>query len=973
MKNSILKFLGFFFMFFISFNLYAYETLLKGKIIDAKSKEALPGASIILVNTAFGAVSNVNGDYYLKNLPPGSYTIKVSYVGYKTKEIKININSQQTIEQNFELSPDFIEGQEVVITAQASGQKAAINQQLSADRIVNIVSAEKIQELPDANAAESVGRLPGVSILRHGGEGTSVVIRGLAPKFNQITIDGVQLASANPDNRSNDISMITPNILGSIQVSKTITSDMDANVFGGVVNFELKEAKMKKENELPISILFQGGYNNLSNAYNKFNNYKYLMNLENRFLDEKLGLMAQLNIERRNLTSNDINVGYDPVATNFIDYKIQNMNLSYNYRDIQRFNTAFVLDYALTNGLIKLTNFINYSNSSIIRRIDSYNIIGNYIDFLNSDLSSNSYDLTNYFELNQNLSFITLVAKITHSYAQSRAPNNWNVDFLQNSAGLSTLIDKINVDPEIVQKTAAINLSQAYMSGISTSNDYSKENNWSISLDFLKDFQVSNLIIGKLKFGALYRYQNKAFERDVYDGGGLQFGGAKFVDSLITNYFSLPNNLGYQIPIILFPDQNFDYGKFLGGQFKMLYPVNIGPFSNLFDYLKNNYDKILANNGWSAFVHDKYLSTTYDYKGKENRYAFYGMANIKIGTDLNFIFGIRYQNLTTNYNGMRGIQTRGSVLTYNYYDTTSVKSFGYWLPNFSFLYRPLNWLDLRFAYSNTLAYPDYQAIIPRINVGSGEINWNNLNLEPSRSVNFDFYITLHENTLGFLSFGAFLKNISRLIYPWSFYVSGAKAISYFPAKLLGETNPTGTYKINTFINNKNLIKDYGIEVDWQTHLWYLPSILSGVVLSVNYTHILSKASYPFTLIRFSGRKIVYVDTTFTDKLLYQPDDIINLSLGFDYRDFSIRIAMLYQADIFTGVNFWPQIRTNTASYRRWDIAFKQTLPWNNLELYGAINNINGASDKEILQLSRKLKSIEDYGATGYLGIRWNFK
>lgn len=958
-------------LYFSPGNLFASGTI-KGRINDAKTKETLPGANVIIQGTAFGAASNIEGEYVIRNVPEGNFVIKVSYIGYKSKEVSVKISNEKTIELNIELSPETIEAEEIVISAQASGQKSAINQQLSSDRIVNVVSSEKIQSLPDANAAESVGRLPGVSVLRNGGEGTQVVIRGLSPKYNQVTVNGVELASSSPSDRSTDVSMITPNILGSIEVSKTITPDMDANVIGGVVNFELKEAKSKTTDRLPISFSVQGGYNNLSNVYNKFNNYKYLLGVEDRLLDEKLGLMAQLNIERRNLTSNDINIGYDPVATNFTDYRIRNTDLSYNYRDLQRYNAAIVIDYMLTSGKIKFTNFFNYSKSSLIHRVESYNIASNYLDFLSAGSSGNSNDMTNSLELNQNFSFFDLTAKITHSNSLVHSPNEWSLDFLQNSVGLASLTNKPNISPEDVQKIAVIKLEQAYMNGISTSNNNSKENTWSASIDLAKEFEIDNSITGTIKIGSSYRFQDKNFDSDVYDGGGLQYGGAGYVDKLIANYFSLPSNLGYQIPVTLFNDKNFNYGKFLDGQFIMNYPINVGPFEGLFPYLKKNYDEILKNNGWSAFVHDAYLSTTNDFKGNENRYAYYAMANIKFGANFNIILGARFQNLITKYTGMRGIQTRGSVLTYNYYDTVATKSYGYLLPNISVKYRPLDWMDLRFAYSNTLAYPDFQSIIPRINVGSGEINWNNLNLEPSHSFNYDFDISFHENTLGFLSFGCFLKNINKLIYPWSFYVSGTKAIPYFPNKLLGNTTPTGIYKINTYINNSFLIKDYGIEADWQTHFWYLPSVLSGLVLSINYTHILSKANYPYTLIKSTGRTIAYIDTSFSDKLLHQPNNILNISVGYDYKDFSIRIALIYQESIFTGVNFWPQIRTNTASYSRWDIAFKQTLPWNNLELYGAINNLTSVSDKIILQLSEKVQSIQDYGATAYIGIRWNF-
>ena len=84
---------------------------------------------------------------------------------------------------------------EIVVTAQASGQNAAINQQLSSDNIVNVVSSLRIRALPDANAAESIGRLPGVSLVRDGGQATQVVIRGISPEYNQITIAGVPIPS----------------------------------------------------------------------------------------------------------------------------------------------------------------------------------------------------------------------------------------------------------------------------------------------------------------------------------------------------------------------------------------------------------------------------------------------------------------------------------------------------------------------------------------------------------------------------------------------------------------------------------------------------------------------------------------------------------------------------------------------------------------------------------------------------------
>ncbi|MCL5266673.1 MAG: hypothetical protein M1469_01040 [Bacteroidetes bacterium] len=66
------------------------------------------------------------------------------------------------------------------------------------------------------------------------------------------------------------------------------------------------------------------------------------------------------------------------------------------------------------------------------------------------------------------------------------------------------------------------------------------------------------------------------------------------------------------------------------------------------------------------------------------------------------------------------------------------------------------------------------------------------------------------------------------------------------------------------------------------------------MLDVNYTHTKSMAQYPYVYSVSTGRVIQYIDTSFTDRLVDQPDNIFNLSLGFDYRGFSVPAAMVYQ-------------------------------------------------------------------------------
>ncbi len=949
----------------------ASNSNVEGYVKDSKTGEALLGANVMLAGTSMGTATDMNGKYHIVNVLPGVYTIRATYIGYKTQNIKIIIKQGESLKQDFKLDPVGIKGKAIVITAQATGQSQAINQQLSSDQIINVVSAAKIQELPDANAAESVGRLPGISVLRNGGEGTEVVIRGLQPKYNQILIDGIQMASSNPNDRSTDLSMISSNMLEGIQVSKTVTPDMDADVIGGTVNFELREAKVAVPGVPKFGLLVQGGYNNLADAYNRLNNYKYVGSAEDRFLNDKLGVFAQIDIERKNLSSNELGASYNHLGNSLTQYITTGLNLYDISRDIQRNNGALVIDYKLPEGKIKLSNFASTGSSYNPSRQETFDITNNAHYYGLSTTSGVSTTISNSLEYQQQLPIFQMDAKFSHTYSETKDPNDWSVNFLQQSAGLGQFTNVANVNPQTIPGASNYNFAATYLNELTNSNYFSRERALTGSLDFKTNINFSDLVSAEIKFGGKYRYQTRSYNYDLYDGGGLNYGGAGYVDNLIINYFSLPQTLKYNIPIHFFTDPNFSFGKFLNGNYSMAEPLNVAMLSQLVSYLRNNVQGIIANNGSQAFGHDNFNSTTNNYSGHENQSALYLMTIVKVGPQITLIPGVRYQDLQTTYSGIRGIESRNSFNSYSNYDTTANQDHGYWLPDVSLRYKPLSWFDIRLSYTNTLAYPDYNAIIPRIDLGNGTIAWNNYKLVPSRSKNYDVYFSFYDNTLGLLTAGGFLKQIDNLIYPWTSYVSGANAIQYLPYSLLGTYQASGTYTLSTYVNDSYMINNYGLEIDWQTHFWYLPGPLAGLVFSANYTHIFSKAQYPLVKIVSTGRSISYVDTSFTDRLLDQPNNIVNLSLGFDYLDFSVRVSMLYQADIFTGPSPWPQLRTHTSSYTRWDLSAKQELPWFGLQIYGDMNNINGANDISVIQGADVPVSEQDYGMTADIGLRWN--
>ncbi|MBK7260201.1 MAG: hypothetical protein IPI01_20825 [Ignavibacteriae bacterium] len=114
---------------------------------------------------------------------------------------------------------------------------------------------------------------------------------------------------------------------------------------------------------------------------------------------------------------------------------------------------------------------------------------------------------------------------------------------------------------------------------------------------------------------------------------------------------------------------------------------------------------------------------------------------------------------------------------------------------------------------------------------------------------------------------------------------------------------------------------------------------------------------------------VLSDTTYQTRMLDQPNDILNMALGYDYMGFSMRLSLLYQDNIFKRPDFWMQNRVNSDKFSRWDLSVKQELPWLGMQVFLNINNITGADDIDINQKSSFPASEQRYGMSMDAGVR----
>jgi TonB-dependent receptor len=357
------------------------------------------------------------------------------------------------------------------------------------------------------------------------------------------------------------------------------------------------------------------------------------------------------------------------------------------------------------------------------------------------------------------------------------------------------------------------------------------------------------------------------------------------------------------------------------------------------------------------------------------------MAELNIGKYVTLLPGVRYEKFGFDYTAdSTFVFGRLTTPGEHYYDNAtlswdSTKSEN-WFPQIQMRIKPTEWLDFRLASTKSIIYPDYRAVSPYLYAdvySDPTIYLGNPYLKPALSQNYDIYASIYENHIGLFTAGFFYKEIDNLIVGITYNTRDvSKVNNRFPL------SQTQNSIVHTWTNLEKTSYVRGIELDWQTHFWYLPSFLSGLVFNINYTHINSNTRYPYQKQVATGggifKKYTYIDTTRTGRLIDQPNDILNLTLGYDIGDFSARLSFQYTDNVLRYAdNVYKELDSYTAPYYRWDFTAYQKLPWmEGLQIYLDVNNITNRPDRQFSSVLEKLSAVEYYGRTADIGVRYSF-
>ncbi len=942
---------------------------LRGHVFDRETKDALPGASILVKGTSIGASTDLSGAFVIYNVPSGRQMLVVSYVGYVSHTEEVNIAEGQILERNFQLEPTAVQGKVVVVTAQAQGQMQAINQQLASNKIVNVVSSAKIQELPDFNAAEAIGRLPGISTLRSSGEANQVVIRGIAPQYNIVSIDGISLGATSRNNRAVDLTMITPYMIQSIEVYKSLTPDQDADAIGGIVNMQLREAP----SGLHTDLMWQSGY---TAKTEKYGNYKAVGSISDRFFDDKLGVYVLLNTESYDRSADNFNAAYGiaqeaQAGEQYASVRVNNMTLDRHLETRNRYGGNLILDYRLTNGSIQFVNMFSRLNSRYQDYQTQFDYIGRNINWNYGRGNGNTDLAINALQGRYDFGFMSMDLSAANSYTRNFNPQMANFQFTEGG-GISTTSPPNVVPQQLVNLIQYDSLSSQLVVLGYNSADF-KENDQRYSGNFKLPLSIGPSVSGYFKFGGDYRYNYRTNYQTAptvrFNWGGQQ--GPR--DTVMAHWGWLP----YSTSMLDFYAYGFsDYNPalmkpMLNGDFGSLTWVPRTPTLDSITTYFAGHPYLNQATYWYAGPFQNLIN---NYRYIERYYASYGMAEIDLGPSLMIVGGARYEMDKSQFSAYQ-IKDVNNPLTNPYTYITVYPKNHYWLPMVQAKFDIADWGDVRYAYTQTLARPDFTSLTPGWNIDQpGQVvNAGNPGLLPAHSYNHDLMLTVHSNDIGLVSAGVFYKTVKDFSYFTSYWllptstVPGFDTMGKYPGAQSGAS-------INTFYNNPYKAYLKGVEADFQTRLWYLPGVLGGIVLGVNYTHIWSSTLYPWPVLKRSlvGRvtEVSIIDSVRGGRLVDQPDDILNASIGYDYKGFSGRVSFLYQGAMISGIGTRVEQDGYTHDYFRMDASFRQLLPWRGLQLYLDINNINQRADISAQQTIGGFTSEQYYGLTADLGIRY---
>lgn len=928
------------------------EGTIRGRVTNA-ARAGVQAVTVHVNGTRLGAYSDTQGDYAIEHVAAGSYTITARRAGFAADSFTVDVRDGETVTHDIALRAAAQSLASVLISTSPrlnETTEQALEKQKNAFNILSVLSGDVIRSLPNANAAEAVARLPGISTERDEGEGKFVQIRGTEPRLSNVTVNGVHIPGTQAGARVTKLDDVSTDILGAIEVSKTLSAEQDADAIGGSVNLVTKAPEGAPRGY----IAGQFGQANLLDRSQGQGSAMW----GGRFgADRRLGFLLGGTYDRNNRAINDLELGWDvndkgtpiPVEWDQRDYMYgrtrwgANSTLDYRYADgstlflngmwskFDNWGTRYRYDISSGGDSAQASSGASgvATNGALVRETSNRTPVEQLFA-----LSGGGKKLFGTTEVNYALSYSG-----TRSSSSDYRTSAFEYD------GLGFKYDGSDRNYPSYQylsgadRAAALSPGNYTLSKYSISTGTTKANETGAQTDALFRYMLG-IASAQLKVGVKYRGE----DRDNVN--------------LNTSY-SATGNVSLDQVVGGFSDPAF---------YRQLAPGYVmGPEADhgVLTAFENANPQLFKNT--TKPVSDSLSNFT----GGEKVAAAYAMQTVDIGA-LRINAGLRLENTAVNFSG--NVATTPADATGNATGAAAVRrvtgtqNYTDLFPSLQLRYALDQASNLRFAVTRGIARANYSDLAPHL---SGEIcsscktKFSNLSagnpdLKPQHAWNVDLLGEHYIGATGVFTAGVFYKQITDFIFKRQFVYSG-------PA-----TEFAGYY--GTEPDNGGDAHLLGAEFDYSQRLDFLPGAWSGLGFDVNWTQVDSRATLPSDTAKSAS--------TLGDPVMRQAPlprqakSIGNFALTYDSRRLSARAAWQYQGESIysygdgsptpSGDNwFFPhsQIDASVTVNVTQDVAVQlQALNLNNA-VFGFYNGVPGA------QFSNQR---EYYGRSIIMGVKYGF-
>lgn len=908
---------------------------IKGRILDT-SNQTLPGATIYIDSLHTGVVSDINGFYTLTNIAPGTYKVKVSYVGYSPVEMTITVPEGKTVESDVMLN-DGVKLREVVVGGAFNGQRRALSSQKNAMGIVNVVSADQVGKFPDSNIGDALKRISGINVQYDQGEARFGQVRGTSADLSSVTINGNRIPSAEGDTRNVQLDLIPADMVQTIEVNKVVTADMDADAIGGSINLVTKNTPNKR--------MFNATAGSGYNAVSKKAQLNLGLTYGDRFFNDKLGLMFSGSYQNTPGGSDNAEFEYD-VDDGSVVMKEAQMRQYYVTRERQSYSLA--LDYEFNpDHKISFKGIYNRRNDWENR----YRVV--YKDLDESDPSEQSIELQTKggaddtrnarLERQQTMDFtldgehnlggrLLMDWAASFSRASEDRPNERYFGLkMDNNTGENLINTFRGIGGRAPYSTIAIpglDNEGWELDELTNSNQSIYENEWKFRLNFELPL-MKGLYGNTLRFGGKYTNKEKDREttmykydgEDVNDNPIFNDGGAwrEHGSSQIRKGFMVGDN---------YPEgTHFVSKKYLGS-------INFNSMQG-----EPDYEEMSGN-----------------YHAKEEITSAYLRFDQKLGQKLDLMLGLRMEHTALNYRGLNWVVDEDENESL---ESTGNRKNSYtnWLPSVLLKYDVNDDLKLRASFTETLSRPKYSALIPSVNYNRAdeEATIGNPNLKPTTSYNFDLSAEYYFKSVGLVSVGFFYKSINNVIVDevWKGMDAQLPITGTYDYEI---SKPINAYDADLF----------GVEVAYQRDFGFITPALKCLGFYGNYTYTANKTKNH----HFEHR--VLEDGEDID-MIGSPEHTANASLFFEKWGFNLRLSYNFASAFVDEMGEVAQLDRYYDKVNYLDLNASYTFGKRfKTTIYADVTNLLNQPLRYYQGTKDRTAQVEYYGARFNAGIKVSF-